>query len=57
MFHPTLKVYYYHTRGELLEAAKSLEVLLTRLNISYTFDLRLDVITRHGNGSKEIAEI
>ena len=54
-FRPTLGLTIINTRGELLEAAKSLEVLLKRLNTSYTLDLRLDVIAKHGNGSNEIA--
>lgn len=54
-FRPTLGLTIINTRGELLEAAKSLEVLVTRLNTSYTLDLRLDVIAKHGNDSDEIA--
>lgn len=54
-FRPTSGLTIINTRGELLEAAKSLEVLVTRLNTSYTLDLRLDVIAKHGNGSDEIA--
>ena len=55
MFCLTLGLTIINTRGELLEAAKYLEVLLTRINTSYTLDLRLDVIAKHGNGSDEIA--
>lgn len=54
-FRRTLGLTIINTRGELLEAAKSLEVLVTRLNTSYTLDLRLDVTAKHGNGSDEIA--
>ena len=55
-FRPTLGLTIINARGELLEAAKSLEVLVTRLNTSlYTLDLRLDVIAKHGNGNDEIA--
>jgi len=53
----TLGLTIINARGELLEAVKSLEVLLTRLNISYTLELRLDVYCKAiGNSSEEIAK-